>query len=88
MYPWTYYTPVFDSDEVADEAVGSTALDKVLLGREEPLRVGGAKLATEVVEERARVVLFLDLVEGDGVADWLNETSLPSCHQHSVAVGG
>ena len=45
--------PVFDSDEVADEAVGSTALHKVLLCREEPLRVCVSKLATEVVEEGA-----------------------------------
>ena len=37
-------------------------MDKVFLSREEPLRVSGAKLAAEVVEERARVVLFFDLV--------------------------
>ena len=79
-------TPVFDSDEVADEAVGGTAMDKVLLRSEEPLRVCGTKLPAEVVEQRARVVLLLDLVEGDGVADWFYQTSLSSCHQHCVAV--
>lgn len=31
------HTPVFDSDEVADQAVGRTALHKVLLGCQKPL---------------------------------------------------
>ena len=73
-YPYTshYYArshatcihvPVLDSYEVTDEAVGGTALHKVLLCSEESLRVGGSKFSAEVVQQRPGLVLFLDLVQ-------------------------
>ena len=63
MRSWDYTdTPVLDSDEVADEAIGCTALHKVFLSGEKSLRVSVAKLPAEVVEQRAGILL-LDLVQ-------------------------
>lgn len=55
------HVPIFHSDEVADETVSCTALYKVLLSCEEALRVSVSKLSSEVIEQRARVLL-LDLM--------------------------
>ena len=44
------YIPVLDLYEVADEAVGCTALNKVSPGTEERLRVGITKFFVEVFQ--------------------------------------
>ena len=68
-------TPIFDLNEVADEAVGSTTLNKVPLSSEKPLRVEVAKFLPEVIHE-STLVLFLDLVKGDSIADQLNKPAV------------
>ena len=66
-----YHQPVFDLQEVADEAVGCTALDKVPLRGEKSLRVGRPKFLCEIGKQTC-LSLLLDLVEGNGVAHGLH----------------
>ena len=77
--------PILHLNEVADEAIGCTAVDKVLACCQEPLRVEVTKLLPEVVHQRA-LALLLDLVEGDGIAHRLYQSSLVANHQYCVPV--
>ena len=77
------YPPVLHLQEVADKAVRGAALHKVPLGREKPLRGARAKLLDKVVPQ-TRLPLLLDLVEGDGVAHRLHQTTLTGEDDHRV----
>ena len=76
-------SPVFDLHEVAHQAVASTALDEVLLCRQELLTVGGAKLVHEVVHQR-QLALLLDLVQGHGIQHGLNHAAVVGGHHDLV----
>lgn len=56
-------SPVLDLQQVADEAVSGTALDKVPLSSKKGLRGWSTMFLQEVVKQR-ELALFLHLMEG------------------------
>ena len=76
-------SPVFDLQQVTDEAVPGTALDEVSLSRQEGLGGRSAVFLQEVVEQR-QLTLFLHLVEGDGVHHRLDHPRVRRQHQDLI----
>ena len=83
--PDNQFVPVFNLQQVADEAVAGAALDEVLLGGEESLAVGRAELVHEVLEQRQLAVL-LDLVQRHGVHHRLDHPAVVARHHDLVGV--
>ena len=83
--PDNQFVPVFNLQQVADEAVAGAALDEVLLGGEESLAVGRAELVHEVLEQRQLAVL-LDLVQRDSVHHRLDHPAVVARHHDLVGV--
>lgn len=81
--PLHLLSPVFDLQQVADEAVAGTALDKVSLCGEEGLSGVATMLLQEVVEQW-QLALLLHLMDGHGVHHGLNHTTVWRDHQDLV----
>lgn len=76
-------SPVFDLQQVTDEAVSGAALDEVPLSGQEGLGGRSSVFLQEVVEQR-QLALFLHLVEGHGVHHRLDHPAVRRQHQDLI----
>lgn len=78
-------SPVFDLQQVTDEAVPGAALDKVPLSRQEGLGGRSTVLLQEVVQQR-QLALLLHLMEGNGVHHGLNHPAVRRQHKDLIGL--